>query len=264
MLTAAKNQFKVTIISIKYALIKETLNKATFISNNIFMILNNASFLFQWIVLYAIKDSIGGYAFKEILLLWGLAASTYGISRAIFASSFDLADTINQGKLDAFLVQPKSVLLSVITTKSKSSAIGDVIFGYLTLIIYGINLQKFLLFNLFSITGAIIITSFAVILGSLSFWISKSDIIADSANEIVTCFATYPDGIFKNGAKIILFTIIPIGIANYIPIKVILDFNLTKLLIILGGTTVFIILATLIFNTGLKKYSSGNLMSARV
>ena len=60
MLTEVKNQFKVTRLSIKYAVMRELLNKVTFLSNVIFMMLNNASMLVQWIVLYSIKDNMGG------------------------------------------------------------------------------------------------------------------------------------------------------------------------------------------------------------
>lgn len=57
MLTEAKNQIKISVLSIKYALMREMLNKVTFISNVLFMILNNASFIVQWIILFAIKDT---------------------------------------------------------------------------------------------------------------------------------------------------------------------------------------------------------------
>ena len=81
MLMAVKNQSKVALLSIKYALMKEMLNKITFITNIVFMILNNATFIIQMLVMYSIKDNVGGYSFKEMLLLWGKAAGTFGFSR---------------------------------------------------------------------------------------------------------------------------------------------------------------------------------------
>ena len=95
MLMEVKNQFRVTFLSIKFSLMRELLNKATFISNIFFMILNNASFIIQWLILFSLKDSIGGYELKEVLLLWGLAASTYGVSHFLFRSAYFLSDTIN-------------------------------------------------------------------------------------------------------------------------------------------------------------------------
>ncbi len=59
MLMAAKNQIRVNLLSIKYSLMREMLNKTTFLMNIIFMIFNNASFIIQWIILFSLKDNIG-------------------------------------------------------------------------------------------------------------------------------------------------------------------------------------------------------------
>ena len=64
MLTAVKNQLKVNLLSVKYSLMREMLNKTTFLMNIIFMILNNASFIIQWIILFSLRDNIGGYQLK--------------------------------------------------------------------------------------------------------------------------------------------------------------------------------------------------------
>ena len=264
MLMAVKNQIKISLLSIKYALMREMLNKVTFITNIIFMILNNASFVVQWLVLYSLKDNVGGYTFKQVLLLWGMAAGTFGVSRFFFKKAFSLSETINNGKLDSFLVQPKNVLLSAITTDVEPSALGDLLYAYIMLFIYGFTLEKFLLFTLFISTGGLIVVAIAVILGSLSFWFNKTDIIADVGNSLMTNFATYPDGIFKGLVKGLLYTLIPVGIVNYIPVKVITEFDLGLTLIVIGVTIFAITLAFIVFFKGLKKYSSSNLMIARI
>lgn len=181
MLQAVKNQLRLTIKTIKYGLMREMVNKTSFIMNIVFMILNNASFIVQWIVIYSLREDVGGYTFNQVLLLWAIAASTYGFSHFIFKKAYSLSDVITNGKIDSFLVQPKNVLISAITTDIEISALGDILYGYIVLIISGLTVTKFLLFTLFSITGAIIITDIAVLLGSLSFWFGKSDMIADGA-----------------------------------------------------------------------------------
>lgn len=264
MLMEAKNQFRVFILSVKYALMREMLNKVTFFTNIIFMILNNASFIVQWVILYSLKDNIGGYDFEQILLLWGLTAANYGFSRFFFNRAFSLSEIINNGKLDAYLVQPKNVLISSITNEVEPSAIGDMIYGYIILFISGITLPKFILFTIFTIAGGLMLTSISVIFSSLSFWFNKSDIIADKVNSIMINFSTYPDGIFKGIVKVLLYTIIPVGIVNYIPIQILTEFNINLLLIIVLTTTLLVTLSFIIFNKGLKRYSSSNLMIARL
>lgn len=264
MLMAVKRQVKVTLLSIKYAFMRELLNKTTFFSNVFFMILNNASFIIQWVILFSLKDNFGGYTFKQVLLLWGIAAGTYGFSHFFFKKAYNLSEIIINGKLDAYLVQPKNVLLSAITSDIEPSAMGDILYSYIVLFIYGINIKNFCLFTLFSITGGLILTSVAVILGSLSFWFNKTDIIVETGNSLMVNFATYPDGIFKGIVKILLFTFIPVGITTYIPVRILSSFNVYYLLIVILFTIFIVLFAFLIFNKGLKNYSSSNLMSARV
>lgn len=264
MLQAVKNQLRVTMKTIKYGLMREMINKTSFIMNIVFMLLNNASFIIQWIVIYSLKEDVGGYTFNQILLLWAIAASTYGFSHFIFKRSYSLSDVITNGKLDSFLVQPKNVLISAITTDVEVSALGDILYGYIVLVISGLTITKFLLFTLFSITGAIIITDIAVMLGSLSFWFGKSDMIADTGNGLMTNFATYPDGIFKGVARILLLTIIPVGLTSYFPVWIMTKFDLTLTIIIIVITIVLTILAFAIFYRGLRRYSSSNLMISKI
>ena len=108
------------------------------------------------------------------------------------------------------------------------------------------------------------LTSISIILSSLSFWFQKTDIVADTGNSLMTNFATYPDGIFKGLVKILLFTLIPVGIINYIPVHILSEFSLGLSLIFILVTILLTGLAILVFYKGLKRYSSSNLMTARI
>ena len=264
MLMEVKNQIKVIFLSIKYNIIRQMENKVTFITNILFMILNNASFILQWVILFSLKEEIGGYTIKEVVLLWGIASGTFGVAHIVFNKAFEMSDLIINGKLDTFLVQPKNVFLSVITSETRISAIGDLIYGYICLFIYGISIKNFLLYTLFLITGGIIVSAFASILGSLSFWIVRGDIISDSLTNMMLNFATYPGTIFKDGVRILFYTIIPLGISNYIPVDTIIRFNIGNLATVISFTIFITIMAFTIFNKGLKRYSSSNLMSSRI
>ena len=264
MLMEVKKHIKIIFLSVKYNLMKQMLNKVTFITNILFMILNNATFIIQWIVMFNIKDNVGGFSFKEVLLLWGISAGSYGIAHIFFDAAFSMSKLIINGKLDTFLVQPKNVLISVISSKSSVSAIGDLIYGYIVFFIYGFSISRFVLFTMFIIIGGIILTEVAVITSSLCFWMVKGDLLADNINSIMTNFATYPETIFKNSVRLFLYIVIPVGLSTYLPLKIILDFNFFNILIIFTGVIILGILAFGIFSKGLKKYSSSNLMSSRI
>ena len=232
--------------------------------NILFMILNNASFIIQWVVIFSIKDEIGGYVMKDILLFWGIAAGVFGVSRFFFYKAFSISDVINEGKLDSYLVQPKNVLISIITSDITVSAIGDMIYGYIMLAIYGMTIPRFLLFTLFIICGGLTVANISIIFGSLSFWFDKSDVLMDTVNNMMVSFATYPDEIFKGVTKIILYTIVPVGLICYIPTKILMTFDFRLILAVFTTTAFFIIAAFLVFYLGLKRYSSSNLMISKI
>lgn len=264
MLTAVKNQIRVTFLAVKYALLKEMLNKATFISNIVFMVLNNATFIIQWVILYSLKSDVGGYSMNQVLMLWAVSAGGYGFSHFFFKNSYSLSNTITEGKLDAYLVQPKNVLISSISSSVEASAIGDMIYGLIIFLVCDFNLLHLCLFILLSILSGLMLTAIAVILGSLSFWFRRSDTIADRGNSLMVNFSTYPDGIFNGVSRIILYSIIPIGFTTYIPVQILVNFNALYFFIIVLFTVFLVLLAFLIFYSGLRRYSSSNLMSARI
>lgn len=264
MLTEVKNQIKVSLLSIKYGLQREMLNKVTFFSNIIFMILNNAAFLVQWLIIFSLKDNIGGYGIKQVILLWGLASGTFGVAHFFFKEAFNLSEDINTGKLDNYLIQPKNVLLSLITSSVEVSAIGDLLYAYIMLFLYGITLKNFILFTFFCIVGGIIMVCLTVITASLSFWFGKVELLSHTLNTFITSFSTYPEGIFKGFIKVIFYTLIPIGFISYLPVNILTTFHYTKILIVLGVTLLSIVLTFIVFYKGLKKYSSSNLMNVRI
>ena len=151
---------------------------------------------------------------------------TYGISRFFFKESFELTDIIHSGRLDNYLVQPKNVLLSSITSSVEVSALGDMIYGIIMLCIFGLNLKSFLLFIVCGICGAFVLVSIAVIFASLTFWFGRVETIANTMNSLMTNFATYPEGIFKGIIKILFYTILPLGLTTYIPVQLISNFQI--------------------------------------
>lgn len=264
MSTAVKNQLRVCLLSVKYNLMREMLNKVTFLTNIGFMVLNNASFIIQWVILLGIKEDIGGYGMKEVMLLWGLAASSYGLSRIFFARAFSLPDLIINGKLDSYLVQPKNVLLGVITSATNTSALGDLLYGLIVLCVFCFSIRRLFLFLLFTVTGAVIVTAFALLMGSLTFWFVRADAFGYHMVNGLISFSTYPDGIFQGTARFLLYNVIPVGMAIYQPVHVMMDFDAGRLLTVVGYAALLSAVSAFVFYRGLRRYSSSSLMEARM
>ena len=262
--TAVKNQLQVCILSVKYNIMREMLNKVTFLTNIIFMMLNNATFLIQWIILFRLKEDIGGYTMREVMLLWALSASSYGLAHLLFAQVFSLSGLIINGKLDSYLVQPKNVLLGVMTSATSTSSIGDLLYGVCILCIFCFSFRTLLLFLLFTVTGATILTAYALLMGSFSFWFVRADLVGSNLVNSMVNFSTYPDGIFQGAVKFLLYLIIPTGMSIYLPVHLITSFDAGRLFIVLGYTFLLLAAAVFTFYRGLRRYSSSNLMGARM
>lgn len=265
MLGELKKNIKILLINFKYNMVKEIENRSAFILQIIFMALNNAVYIVQWVVYYSLKNTIGGYSFDDILILWALGATSFGISHIFFENVYYIPELISNGKLDSYITQPLNVLWNISVSKTKPSAFGDLLYGIILAIMSsGTDFTKIFLFMLFSCFGAIILTSFSILAASFTFWLKKGDEIAHNLNFSIRIASMYPEGIFNNLIKIILYTIVPVGFIIYLPIRIILNFNFISMVSVVSFALVLVFIAFYVFNEGLKKYSSSNLMSVKV
>ncbi len=263
MLTAVKNNIKIMFLSVKYNLMRCMENNVAFITSVIMMIFNNATFIIQWLTIFAIKESVGSYSLKDVMLFWAVSSGTFGLAHIFFNGIHKLPDYIEEGKLDAYLTMPKNVLCYVATSSLEPSAFGDLLYGYIALIIFNFSIKNIFLYTILIIFGALIYTSFVTILNSITFYIYRFSYVTDALKDVFLNGSLYPDVIFNRFVKIIFFTLIPSAFASWIPVHLLMNFTLSKFLILIGFTSLIIILAFIVFYRGLKNYSSSNLMGAR-
>ncbi|XMB67320.1 ABC-2 family transporter protein [Mycoplasmatota bacterium zrk1] len=250
--------------NIKYNILKVMEYRVSFIFQVFGMILNNGSFIIQWIILYSIKDNFDGYLFEDIMKLWAVAAGSFGINRVLFGNSIWISNLITTGKLDTYLVQPKNVLLNVITSRSSAGAIGDIIYGYIVIAIIKPDLLYILLYSFLILIGGLIHTAAIIVYQSLAFWIGRADSIAVALEQAMLMPSTYPEGLFNGIIKTILFTAIPVGFVVYMPVRILrlFEFKMVAILLIVALSSA--LLASLVFYRGLRRYSSSNLMIVRI
>ncbi|XMB85174.1 ABC-2 family transporter protein [Mycoplasmatota bacterium WC44] len=249
---------------IKYNLLKEMEYRFAFIFQIVGMILNNGTFIVQWMILFTLKSDFEGYVFQDILILWAVAAGSFGLNKMVFMNANNISNYIVTGKLDTYLVQPKNVLINVISSRMSTSSIGDIAYGFLVLIVLRVSLKVFLLYLVLIFLGAIIHAAFNVITHSLSFWLGRAESIANSLEQAILMPSTYPEGIFKGLVRGFMFSIIPVGFIVFIPVRLLDAFDLNLFILLVLFTIIVVTLAFVIFNKGLKKYSSSNLMIVRM
>jgi ABC-2 type transport system permease protein len=73
----------------------------------------------------------------------------------------------------------------------------------------------------------------------------------------------YPQSIFKGFLKFIMMTVLPAFFMITVPVQLIMEFSWTYFAILIVSVIVATVSALWIFNKGLARYESGNLMTTR-
>ncbi len=260
-----RKHLKLILMYFKYNLQAAMEYRASFIAQSIGMFLNDAFFLFFWWVVFSKVSSLGGYGFKDVILIWALAASTFGFLHIVFGNVRQLSRIIINGELDTYLLQPKNVFINVHCSRMDFSAWGDFIYGYvLFFLIFGFAPLKLLLFTLFVIAGGLLTGAVMASADTLTFYIGNSSAITRLVTEFLINFTLYPDSIFGREVKWIMYSLLPAGFIVFIPFRLMSAFSWYGLLGLLAVDSAYIYLAWLFFNRGLKKYESGNLITTKL
>ena len=230
------------------------------------MVLNNASFIFFWYLAFnATGEYIAGYTFKDVMFIWAVTSSAFGFAHILFYNVHRISHLIITGELDTYLLQPVPVLPNILGAGTQVSAWGDVIYGVVLLaIVWGFAPNIWIIFALSTVLGGLLFASINVITHTLTFYIGNASMITSSAFEFMITFSIYPEGIFKGFLRLIIFSVLPAAFITHIPLRLVSDFNITTFALWIGFTIVFLSVACIFFNRGLKHYESGNLIVTRL
>lgn len=225
------------------------------------MALNDTLWLFFWWSFFRQFPLVHGWQNTDIVVLWSVTACGFGIGAALFGNTHNLASLIMRGTLDAYLGMPRSVLLHVCIAVADPAAWGDILFGIGAFaILLRPDVWHFALFLLLSLCVCCIFTSFMIIMGSLSFFLGNTEGLSQQMFGALVSFSTYPLDIFNGAVRILLFTIIPAGFISYIPLQLLHQFTWPLLAALIGFSLLFVGIAIGLFQLGLRRYESGNLL----
>ena len=235
--------------------------RIAFVVQIITMIANDSLWLFFWWTYFRQFPLVHGWQSTNIVVIWAVAACGFGIGMAVFGNAPRLAALIMNGGLDAYLGMPRNVLLHACITSSDPTAWGDITFaiGAFVLLLHP-DLWHVGLFVLLSLLGALILVAFLVIFGSLAFFLGNTEGLTQQLLGALITFSTYPMNIFNGVVRLLLFTIIPAGFISFVPLQLLQQFNWLLLGGMIGFTLLIVGVAVGVFELGLRRYESGNLL----
>jgi ABC-2 type transport system permease protein len=240
--------------------------RVAFLTQVIGMFINDLAFLFFWILLYEkIGQAINGYQLKDVLFLWSLSATGFGLADLFLGNSHSVSRIIYSGELDVYILQPKPILLNLLVSRMNVSGLGDFLYGVaLFLFSQPIDPAGVALFALFSVLSAMLFTAVRVFYHSLTFFLGNAETLALTVSDLSISFTLYPGSIFKGLALWILHSLVPAALMAFIPITLFKDFEIARFLQLLAADIAVIAVSVFVFYRGLRRYESGNKIGARL
>ncbi|HEV2579466.1 MAG TPA: ABC-2 family transporter protein [Ktedonobacteraceae bacterium] len=225
------------------------------------MAANDSLWLFFWWTFFRQFPLVNGWQSTDIIVIWSISAAGFGVGMSVFGNAPRLAALIMNGGLDAYIGMPRNVLLHVCVSATDPTAWGDVLFGLGAYVLFlHPNVGQVALFLLLCLMVALLFASFVVILGTLAFFLGNTEGMANQLLGALINFSTYPMNIFSGVVRLLLFTIIPAGFISFIPLQLLRHFAWPLFSGMIGFTALFSCIAAGVFQLGLRRYESGNLM----
>ena len=238
--------------------------RASFASEVFAMFVNDIMWLSFWVAFYDRFPAINGWERAQVVSLWAVVATSYGVATAMCGNMLRLAGVIARGELDFFLALPRPILLHALISRMSLPAWGDVLFGLVGFGLFAAHdAGDWLLFLALSLSNAGILLGFAVCAGSLAFWMDQAEGASLQAFNTLLQLSTQPLPIFQGAVKLMLMTVVPAGFLGFVPVEILRGEQLHWLLVHFGVSLSFLWLGTHVFGRGMRRYESGNLLLVR-
>ncbi|PEZ39108.1 hypothetical protein CN345_09270 [Bacillus thuringiensis] len=235
-----------------------------FILQIIFMNINNFMYIIFWLLFFDKFENLNGWTMSDMYILFSVVSTGFALAMIFFGNAPRLANLISMGKLDSYLLLPRNVFLHILCSRMSLRAVGDLTFGILILIVGGIHdFTSIIIWMICSILVAVIFVAFYALLGSLAFWLGKANVIQEQAGNALMTFSMYPQTIYDNLTKFLMFTLIPAGFVGTLPVALMKNFNLTNFSYLVGFSILITCISIAMFHLGLKKYESSNIFTFR-
>ena len=236
-----------------------TMLRGAFVTQVVFMALNNATFFVFWWALMARVPVLHGWRLADIQVLFGIVATAFGIAVLGAGGVRHLGQLIDEGELDTLLTQPKPALLYALGLRSQPSGGGDLLSGMAFIALSGqVAWHDLPLLVLVIASSTIVFVATGVIFFSLAFWLGKVETLSRQLWDMLITFSLYPEPLFGGAVRLVLFTLLPAGFVAYVPARLMKAPTVADALLLAAMTAVYALIAVVVFERGLRRYSSGS------
>jgi ABC-2 type transport system permease protein len=233
--------------------------RIAFVTQIVFMALNNFIVFTFWWLLFQRVPSIRGHSLGDVAVLFGVVSGGFGVAVTLAGGMRYLGRMIDDGDLDSFVSQPKPTLLYALGARTHASGVGDLLSGIALIALSGkIGLPGAPLVAIAIVASALAFVATGTLFYSLAFWFGKTDGVARQLFDMLITFSLYPERLFGGALKLVLFTLLPSAYVGYLPARFIQTPTVSGLLVLFAAATAYSLLAVYVFERGLRRYCSGS------
>jgi ABC-2 type transport system permease protein len=227
------------------------------------MALSDIAIVFLWFTFLKQVGGIGGWTAPDAVGSMGFSAFSFGMAMTFFFGIMKIPQWVATGGLDRFLLSPKNILLRVTTAEFGLSAVGDILFGALSLIIYAFWVHMSTEASLMLVCAAFcsILATFGALLltQSVAFYFFDSQTLAQGLWESFLTPSLYAGGAFQGAMRLFFTFIIPALLVGTLPLEAVKHLSWWHLLSIFILSVFFFALSIVVFYRGLRRYESASL-----
>jgi ABC-2 type transport system permease protein len=175
------------------------------------------------LVVFAQVGTLGGFTLDEVLLMYGIAATAFGLADLVAGQIEELPELIRTGELDVLLLRPLGTLAQVLTADIALRRIGRVATGLAVyawaLVVLGPawTMPLVLVAATAPLVGAVILSAIFVATNSVSFWLVDGSEFASSFTYGSNFAMAYPLTVFGPALRRVLCFVVPSAFVAYFP-----------------------------------------------
>jgi ABC-2 type transport system permease protein len=254
--------FDFFVETLKLRIEEQMMYKLNFIIMVITLMSFNLVLPFATILIYLNSNGFPGWDFNQIILFQGVFILVNSVDLMFFQRvDWSLSYDVRNGVFDRYLLYPVNTLAYLTFTNFSLEHIADALLG-IAVIIYAViklkislSIADFFLFIGFLLVAFAFLLSLAVIKCAILIRVVRGGRLGEFFRTVQT-FGQYPVNIYNSFLSSIFRYVLPLTVLAYIPSMVLLG-NITKSFFIAGGVVFIIaIIAVVLWNSSLKKYTS--------
>ncbi|WP_240157643.1 ABC transporter permease [Pseudonocardia broussonetiae] len=175
------------------------------------------------LVVFTQVEQLGGFARHEVLVMYGIAATAFGLADLAVGQVEELANHIRTGELDVLLLRPLGALAQIISADVALKRLGRVGAGLAVLAhalaTAGIEWTpvRVLLAATAPLVGAVIFGAVWVAANTVSFWVVDGREFSNSVTYGSNFSTSYPATVYGPWVRRVLCFAVPSAFVAYFP-----------------------------------------------